>query len=296
MSTKKKIEELENIRYYCDVYHNKYKVLKFLKKCMDEKAWKNKSPTEWRINAMDIVKKVSTLKKQIQDLEKTKIDLHHDLEIIEKLEIYKTQKENIIKILESLEYEMTCIRSKLEEIQINQAIWNENNSKMYELLDKIKKEKTLVKIFEKDGLPLTLLREKISQVEIKLNHMIQPFIKKKVRFESLNDKNSIDFGFLTENNQLCSFVSGMESFILDICLKFCLSYFYIRPKPNIFIIDEKVSVLDKSNLANIELLFNFLKSTSTNILLISHIEQIKDFVDKSIIITKTNGKSHVEFS
>ena len=87
----------------------------------------------------------------------------------------------------------------------------------------------------------------------------------------------------------------MEAFILDICLKFCLSYFYIRPKSNIFIIDEKVSVLDKQKLSNITSLFEFLKTTSTNILIISHIEIIKDYVDTSMEIKKINEKSHLTF-
>ena len=195
-----------------------------------------------------------------------------------------------------MEYQMTTLRCNLEEIALKQAIWNETNQKLYNLTEKIQQEKIYTRLFEKDGLPAFLLRNKISLVEKKLNEMIHPFIDKKVRFDTLEDKNTIEFGFITKTNQLCSFVSGMESFILDICLKFCLSFFYIRPKLNCFIIDEKISVLDKQKLANIENIFTFLKNTSTNVLLISHIEQVKDYVDKQIIITKTNNKSMVHFN
>ena len=87
----------------------------------------------------------------------------------------------------------------------------------------------------------------------------------------------------------------MEAFLLDICLKFCLSYFYIRPKSNIFIIDEKVSVLDKDKLSNISSLFEFLKMTSTNVLVISHIEIVKDYVDTSMEVKKQNNKSLLRF-
>lgn len=291
-----KITELEAKKKYCDLSQNKMKLLLFLKTCLSMKNWYEKTPSEWRSYLVDMDHKIQENRKTMELLEKNLVDLEHDVEILAKLNHFKNDKTNTKKILEGFEYEMTSLRCKLEEIQINQAIWNETNSKMYESKDKIQKEKNLIKILEKDGLPLFLLRKKISQVEVKLNEMIQPFINKKVRFDSSDDKNTIEFGFLTENNHLCSFVSGMESFILDICLKFCLSYFYIRPKSDFFIIDEKISVLDKNKLANVELLFDFLKSTSTNVLLISHIEQIKDFVDKGILITKKNQKSNVMFS
>ena len=53
--------------------------------------------------------------------------------------------------------------------------------------------------------------------------------------------------------------------------------------------------MDQQNISNISSLFQFLSNLVSNVLLISHIPQIQDFVDKSIYIHKKNGKSHVEF-
>lgn len=287
-----KISILEKEKYYQELYTNHYSVISFLEKCLmarKKSAFKNQ-------DMLRIYDKQKKLQEELSMVRQEISNLNHDVQVFEKINHYAEEKSNLKTILDNMEYKMTTLRCNLEEIALKQAIWNETNQKLYSLTEKIQQEKIYTGLFEKDGLPAFLLRNKISLVEKKLNEMIHPFIDKKVRFDTLEDKNTIEFGFITKTNQLCSFVSGMESFILDICLKFCLSFFYIRPKLNCFIIDEKISVLDKQKLANIENIFTFLKNTSTNVLLISHIEQVKDYVDKQIIITKTKNKSMVQFN
>ena len=98
-----------------------------------------------------------------------------------------------------------------------------------------------------------------------------------------------------EKKPICHYFGGMESFILDLSLKLTFSKFSILPRPNFFIIDERISVLDQQRLYNISFLFQFISNLTTNVLLISHIPQVKDFVDKSIEIVKENEKSHIRY-
>ena len=64
------------------------------------------------------------------------------------------------------------------------------------------------------------------------------------------------------------------------------SKYSLIPKSNFFIIDEGISVLDKKHLHEINYLLTFLSTLTTNIFLISHIPQIRDFVDIEITIEK----------
>ena len=280
---------------YIEIYENKKKTIEFLSSCFACSLWC--SMEESRIqNYLSLNgQNITTYQTEIETCLKNTTDLNHDLQIMNQIHQYMKEKEMVAKMMTTIEYEITMLCCEMEEIQLKKTIWQDNDTKMYDLEKKIKKEKSIVSVLEKDGLPLFLLRNKIEQVEKKINEMIRPFSDKHVRFQISDDKNTaIEFGFMN-GNQICSFVSGMESFILDICLKFCFSYYYIHPKSNFFIIDEKISVLDKQKLGNVEFLFQFLKSTSTNVLLISHIEQIKDFVDYNMTITKKENKSLICF-
>ena len=160
----------------------------------------------------------------------------------------------------------------------------------------ISKEHILCQLVEKDGLPLHLLRNKMEQMERQMNELISPFLPgKRIRF-FIEDK-SIEFGVVPQENSthLCNYFGGMESFIIELVVKLTFAKFSILPRSNFFIIDEGISVLDQNHIANISCLFQFLSHIVTNVLLISHLPQIQDFVDKSIYISKTNEKSHVQF-
>ncbi len=293
---KKEIQDLEKKKKFVLLYENKKTVLDFLQVCFRSESWKQNPETDFRQQINKLFQDTQEISNKIDLMKLKKKNYLHDIEILKKIGEYKNIKQNLKSFLEELDLKRGTLLSKYEEIQINQTLWEENRKNLYSISTEIKKEKELISILEKDGLPLHLLKQKLSLVESKINEMIRPFSSKYVSFSISNDKNSIDFGFTNSNNNvICSFISGMEAFILDICLKFCLSYFYIRPKSNIFIIDEKVSVLDKQKLSNITSLFEFLKTTSTNILIISHIEIIKDYVDTSMEIKKINEKSHLTF-
>lgn len=294
-SYKNNITILEKQKKYIEIYENKKKTIEFLSSCFACSLWCSMEETRIQNYLSSNGQNITTYQTEIETCLKNTTDLNHDLQIMNQIHQYMKEKEMVAKMMTTIEYEITMLCCEMEEIQLKKTIWQDNDTKMYDLEKKIKKEKSIVSVLEKDGLPLFLLRNKIEQVEKKINEMIRPFSDKHVRFQISDDKNTaIEFGFMN-GNQICSFVSGMESFILDICLKFCFSYYYIHPKSNFFIIDEKISVLDKQKLGNVEFLFQFLKSTSTNVLLISHIEQIKDFVDYNMTITKKENKSIICF-
>ena len=64
-------------------------------------------------------------------------------------------------------------------------------------------------------------------------------------------------------------------------------------KCNFLFIDEGISSFDKDNLTNIEELFYFLNQHFDYIFLMSHIEQIKDYVSQKIMIKNDGGYSKI---
>jgi DNA repair exonuclease SbcCD ATPase subunit len=87
----------------------------------------------------------------------------------------------------------------------------------------------------------------------------------------------------------------MEKFIASIAIRNALMLISTKPKPNYFIIDEGFSNLDATNLAQLYLLFNYLRNQYDLILIISHNDTIKDFVDDLIVINKNNDGSFIKF-
>ena len=65
------------------------------------------------------------------------------------------------------------------------------------------------------------------------------------------------------------------------------------PKTNMLIIDEGFGALDETNLESCSKLLKTFKKWFKNIIIISHIDAIKDIVDNTIEITKEGVDSHV---
>jgi DNA repair exonuclease SbcCD ATPase subunit len=57
--------------------------------------------------------------------------------------------------------------------------------------------------------------------------------------------------------------------------------------------DEGISVLDKNSIDNFNTIVDFLKQHYNNIYLITHIDKVKEFFDKEIIITKKKDRSYI---
>jgi DNA repair exonuclease SbcCD ATPase subunit len=64
-------------------------------------------------------------------------------------------------------------------------------------------------------------------------------------------------------------------------------------KPNFMILDEAFVNLDKNHLQNLENLFNYVKKKFDFIIIVSHIDILKDFMDNCIYLNKVNGVSKI---
>jgi len=127
-----------------------------------------------------------------------------------------------------------------------------------------------------------------------MNNLISPFINKTVQL--ILDGNYLYINIYNQNNDIINILGGMEHFIINISLKITLSKLSILPKCDLLIIDEGVSVLDKSHIDKFHIIAQFLKTNYKNIIIISHIDAIKDFIAQFITINKhSNNDSHILF-
>jgi DNA repair exonuclease SbcCD ATPase subunit len=68
------------------------------------------------------------------------------------------------------------------------------------------------------------------------------------------------------------------------------------PRPNFLCLDEGFGSLDGDNIANMQSAFNYLKTQFNFILIITHLDSIKDYTDHLIPIEVKNGYSQIIFS
>ena len=88
--------------------------------------------------------------------------------------------------------------------------------------------------------------------------------------------------------------SGAEKTIPPMAIRLALLSVSNLPKGDIFILDEPGTALDADNMEGFIRILDLIKSFFKTVILISHLDSLKDCVDTQIIIEKNGNYAHVE--
>lgn len=260
-------------------------------------------------NELNLLKNTIEKIKFLEDIKKTDYDF-----LIDTLNDYKdsikyNENKNNIEIVKKLKILIDELNNKLSEnnkkiteynLIINNNIFTINNYNK-NIESKIKYENE-IKIYDSlaksvciHGIPSIILNKYLEGIQNYMNNLISPFINKTV--ELLLDGNYLYINIYNENEEIINILGGMEHFIVNISLKITLGKLSVLPKCGLLIIDEGVSVLDKEHIEKFHIIAKFLKTNYKNVIIISHIDGIKDFIAQFITINKHSNKdSYINFN
>jgi len=88
--------------------------------------------------------------------------------------------------------------------------------------------------------------------------------------------------------------SGAEKTIAAMAIRLALLSVSSLPKSDIFILDEPGTALDEENMEGFVRILELIKSYFKTVLLVSHLDSLKDCVDMQISIEEREGYAHVE--
>ena len=223
---------------------------------------------------------------------------------------YLTNKKNIEKQIADLEKEID--KKKTEMFILEKEYEQIKNNKIE--FEKINKENNLYKDYLKlmnyNGIPYAILKDYLPKIESQVNEILRHVVEfslklvfmggnegdeKKVcktkKIETTIDINICYNGIKSYNVQLAS---GFEKFIIGLAIRMALSHISLSSKPNFIIIDEGWSCLDSDNLNNLNNIMEYIKSQYDHVIIISHIEELKNQADYIINIDKNkNGYSYL---
>ena len=145
----------------------------------------------------------------------------------------------------------------------------------------------------KKGIPTDIINSTLPKVNDEIQKILSNVVNFKIYLEE-NSSNSLDvFIDYGDSKRVIECASGMEKMISSIAIRVALINISNLPKSDIFIIDEGFGALDSNNVEACARLLTSLKKYFKTILVISHVDGIKDIVDKNIEITIKNKDSYV---
>ena len=145
----------------------------------------------------------------------------------------------------------------------------------------------------KDGVPYKIISDAIPRIEQEANNILSQIVEFTIGIET-DGKNVNVYIKYEDRRWPLELSSGMERFVAALALRVALINISNLPRANFLVVDEGFGALDASNMAMIHSLFDYLKSNFDFIIVISHLDAMRDMVDKQLEIKKENGFSKLD--
>jgi exonuclease SbcC len=253
---------------------------------------------------LKIEKNESVIKNLLMEIEKLE----------EKISEYELNKDSI-ENLENLNERMTTLQFKKESDQKKFNSCNDQLMKLYKevgsLEEKLKNIKDQQQDFEDlreefsaydlymrcmhpNGIAFDVIRRKLPIINEEIAKILANIVDFEVFFEDDGKRLDIFIKHPLYEPRPLEMGSGAEKTISAMAIRLALLSVSSLPKSDIFILDEPGTALDEENMQGFIDILDVIRSYFKTVLLISHLDSLKDCVDMQITINKENGYASVK--
>jgi len=190
----------------------------------------------------------------------------------------------------------------LKDIQGMKAEKKELSTEIKKLKKELSGNKKLVKAFSKNGIQKTLMKQAVPRLEAISNRLLKKFCPTediRIRFDldpttkdgKESSRGGLDILIIkNQKSKKLNMYSGGEKvryvFAIVLALAELLSQ-RAGKKMQTLIIDERISNLDESGIRQFAEVINAIKDRYKKLIVITHIQQLKEMFDQLIIVNKT---------
>lgn len=247
--------------------------------------------------------KASNNRTLISNIESELFKLRNELEIFENNIDKILYNKKIDEEIKEIENSLNFLQFKLDDIQYETDSLNKDivliESKILQEqsnLEQIKKAEKEYKKYSvylqavhRDGIPMKIIKSKLPVINNRINSIIKNIVNFKIELyiTSKGDvKERFYFGESRENSLPLSMSSGSQYFISVLAIRDALHSVSHLTKPNLCVIDEGFGSLDDEKTIEIKGILDYLKTKYKNLIIITHRNEIKDFLDYEIYISR----------
>jgi len=207
--------------------------------------------------------------------------------IRENLDSLKTKESELKKLVLKLNGELSSTKTQKENIEerIEEVRNLEEQSKLFDYY---------LNALNRDGVSYELIEKALPMIEGEVNNILAQIVEFGMQLE-IDGKNINAYIVYGDQRWSLEMCSGMERFISGLAIRVALINVCNLPRPNFLVIDEGFGTLDSENLQSLFMLFTYLKTQFDFVMVISHLEKMRDVVDDLIEIRKENGFSNVRY-
>ena len=144
------------------------------------------------------------------------------------------------------------------------------------------------------GIPMAIIADRLPIINAEKEKILQGVVGFTVELDAPEGSNAMDIYInYGDSRRIIECASGMEKLMASLAIRVALINISSLPKTNMLIIDEGFGALDDMNVEACSRLLSSLKKWFKNIMIISHVDAVKDVADNTLEISKSGKDSFV---
>ena len=145
-----------------------------------------------------------------------------------------------------------------------------------------------------NGIAYDVIKRKLPVINDEIAKILANIVEFEVFFEDDGKRLDIFIKHPQHEPRPLEMGSGAEKTIAAMAIRLALLSVSSLPKSDFFILDEPGTALDEENMQGFVDILGLIRSYFKTVLLISHLESLKDCVDMQIVIDKKNGYAFIQ--
>jgi len=264
---------------------------------------KNNIATELANDQIKFEKNKAELVRQnvsLRELQNKQGEYEENKEAIENLELLIEERASKHVELLDVKKQLTACNNLILELykqhgSLEQKLKSLTSQK--EELDSLREEFAAYDLFttcmHSNGISYDIIKKKLPVINDEISKVLANVVDFESFFESEGNKLDIFIKHPKFDPRPIEMGSGAEKTIVAMAIRLALLSISSLPKSNIFILDEPATALDEDNMEGFIRILDMVKSYYQTVLLISHVDSLKDIADMTIEIEKKNGFAFV---
>ena len=219
------------------------------------------------------------------------------IENLEKLLTEKRELEKGIKInnkkITSCEEETLDLVKLVGSYEQRVETLREQKQEYHDLRSSFAAYDLFMRAMHPNGIAYDVIKKKIPVINQEIAKVLANIVEFEIFFESSGNKFDIFIKHPQYDERPIEMASGAEKTMAAMAIRLSLLSVSSLPKSDLFILDEPGTALDEENMEGFIRILELIKVYFKNVLLISHLDSLKDCVDMQIVIDKKRGYARV---
>ncbi len=208
--------------------------------------------------------------------------------------LLEAEIETLQTLIKTYKLSMHGQQTQLMNLAADVRLLNNSMNDKVKKLNEVKSGDKMYKLYsiylqavERSGIPAMVIKKRLPMLNNKINSILQTIVGFKMEF-SIDMKGNITELFYNTESKWDALPlnsgSGSQQFIASIAIKDALNYVSKRSivQPSIMMIDEGFGTLGNELRENIMTMLEYLKGKYQNVVIITHLDEVKDGADHVI--------------